>query len=465
LLGYVEGKQTLSVFSSGNGGAAELVQKLDDAQVLYGLVRVADVIDGNATTKFVLVQWVGSGVKTLVKARVSTHSPFIKTLLKHHVYVSAEDKSEISEQTIRDKVSDASGSGNRVLTEGRRIVSAQTSMAVTGKRKSFAQASAELKFVNADAIKAVLSEVRNSSSSTDYVLLGYEGETDDLSLVSSGSGGLPSVIEKLSPDVVLYGLFRLTEKIDNLTTAKLVLLTWIGEQVKVIRKARITTHIGGVQNLVGQFHVAVTSSDKAELTEASLKEKINEGSGSRTREATSPRPGGATNTAGTSNKPPGTGFVRRMTETNPMSRKPSGSNLVPGSASAISIPDEKGVKDAIDSVRKGPDNWVLLGYESATTIVLRGKGAGGVSELVSHLSDDKVLYGLVRKEEELDGHKHTKFAQIFWCGDKVQYVAKAKVTPHKGELNTILAPFHADIYATSTSELTEESISAKLKTA
>jgi len=465
LLGYVEGKPaTLSLSSKGSGGVSELAQKLDDNLALYGYLRVNDNIDGNAVTKFVLIQWIGSGVKTLTRGRLSTHLPPVKTLLKHHVCISAADKNEVTERSVIDKVSDASGSGNRVLVDGRRGSSGSTSnpsspttLTTAQKRKSLS--STELKFVNPDAVKAALTELRNTSSIVDHVLLAYEGETDDLSLAASGPGGLTAVHEKLSVDNVIYGLLRVTEKTDNVSSHKFVLLTWVGDQVKVMRKARVTTHQGGVQTLIGQFHVALTVSDKGELTEASIKGKLSEGSrtGDASPRASSPSPGGK-------QQPATGGFVRRMSDT-PLSRKSSGSNLVPGNAAAITFPDEKAVKDAVAEVRKGPANWVLLGYEGSSSIVVRGKGTGGVAELVSNLSEEKVLYGLVRKEEETDGQKRIKFAYIFWVGDKVAFVAKAKITPHKGELNKVLEPYHTEIYATTLVEVTDEIISQKLKAA
>jgi len=457
LLGYVEGKPaTLSLFAKGNGGAAELKQKLEDNLALYGYLRVNDNIDGNVVTKFVLLQWIGNGVKTLMRGRLSTHLPPVKTLLKHHVFIAATDKNEVTNQSVSDRVSDASGSGNRVLVDGARRNSAgtsstsPTSLSTAQKRKSLS--STELKFVNPDAVKAALVELRNTSSTVDYVLLGYEGETDDLTLAAQGAGGLAAIQEKLSADNVVYGLLRVTEKTDNVSSHKFVLITWVGDQVKVMRKARVTTHQGGVQALIGGFHVALTASDKAELSDTIIKGKLTEGSR-----------GGEVSPRSDAPKPTSAGFVRRMSDS-PITRKLSGSNLIPGSAAAISFPDEKSIKDAVAEVRKGPANWVLLGYEGSSNIVVRGKGNGGVAELVKNLGDDKVLYGLVRKEEETDKQKRTKFACIFWVGDKVSFVAKAKVTPHKGELNKVLEPFHTEILASNVTDVTDEIISAKLKT-
>jgi len=468
LLGYVEGKaQTLCLYGKGNGGVTELVDKLNNDQALYGYVRVTDVMDGNSVQKFVFLQWIGSAVKTLAKARLSTHLPFVKTLLKHHTVIAATDKSEITPQIVAEKVSDASGSGSRVVGDGRRgsgsgsSVTASTS--TPQKRKSFTPASTELKFANPDAAKNILTELRTAAT-TDYVLFGYDGDTDNLTVVNSGSGGISALVDKLSADAVLYGVLKFnTDKVDNVTNVKIVLITWVGDQVKVMRKARVTTHQGGVQNLVGLFHAAITSSDKAELTESSIKEKLSDLS--RTREASSPRASGSSSPTTTTTTTSTTqGFVRRMSDSpSGLTRKPSGSNLVPGTpgtAAAITTPDEKGIKDAIADVRKGPSNWVLLGYEGATSIVVRGKGSGGIPEFVTNLADDKVLYGLIRKEE---GNR-TKFALIYWVGDKVPYVAKAKITPHKGEVNKLLEPYHADIYVQSAAEITDEFISQKFKT-
>ena len=59
----------------------------------------------------------------------------------------------------------------------------------------------------------------------------------------------------------------------------------------------------------------------------------------------------------------------------------------------------------------------MLGYSNPTTIVLQGKGSGGVDEMVQHIKQNEVQYCLVRlveKDKDIanvtrqDGKKVTK---------------------------------------------------------
>ena len=51
---------------------------------------------------------------------------------------------------------------------------------------------------------------------------------------------------------------------------KFVLIVWIGENTKVMRKARVSLESGEVKNVLSHHSVAVTSSDRAELKEADM---------------------------------------------------------------------------------------------------------------------------------------------------------------------------------------------------
>jgi len=66
----------LKVLSSGSGGFAEFKAQTDESKVMYGLLAVYGVDERGSTTsrrsKFVAVTFIGSSVKIMEKARVST---------------------------------------------------------------------------------------------------------------------------------------------------------------------------------------------------------------------------------------------------------------------------------------------------------------------------------------------------------------------------------------------------------
>jgi hypothetical protein len=115
LCGY-DASNAVALQGKGEGGLAELQSRLDEKQIQYGLCRVGDVVDGHATTKFVFLVFLGAQVKTVAKARVTTHRGAVKDFFgQAHVTVDAATAEEASEEAIMARVTDASGTSVRVL--------------------------------------------------------------------------------------------------------------------------------------------------------------------------------------------------------------------------------------------------------------------------------------------------------------------------------------------------------------
>ncbi|KAI5465300.1 hypothetical protein BGZ63DRAFT_419883 [Mariannaea sp. PMI_226] len=101
----------LKLACTGTGGLSELVSHLEDGQVQYGYVRIEYANDKESTrVKFVLVIWIGEGVKVMRKARVSIESGEVKRVLAHHsIAVTFNDKSDIDEQDLIARLRKAGG--------------------------------------------------------------------------------------------------------------------------------------------------------------------------------------------------------------------------------------------------------------------------------------------------------------------------------------------------------------------
>ena len=59
------------------------------------------------------------------------------------------------------------------------------------------------------------SAVRKDNNANDWLVIGYQGNTNVIELKGTGGGGLDALKAKLSVDNVFYGLLRTTEKIDD----------------------------------------------------------------------------------------------------------------------------------------------------------------------------------------------------------------------------------------------------------
>jgi hypothetical protein len=128
-----------------------------------------------------------------------------------------------------------------------------------------------------------LKRVRSDADPADWVLFGYEGgrgtNSNVLVLDGVGEGGIDALKELLFPDSVNYGIVRVTDIVDNHTTVKFVLIQWVGESVKIMRKARVPTHKGALFNFIGQFHTDIVASSLDELSFEAIMKRVQDASG------------------------------------------------------------------------------------------------------------------------------------------------------------------------------------------
>jgi len=300
-------KNTLNFTAKGNGGVEELKTRLDPAKASYGLVRVIDKIDDSVTVKFVFIVWVGEKVPFIKKAQITTHKGSITALVgQYHNDVQASDLSELNEEIVLSKVSAASGSASHVrdsggphhpasgntpsptsssptpVTTSYRATQSTTPKSVNTTKTPGVGAAATtsvIQFVNEDDIRAAIKHLRANHDPTDWVLLGYEGNSNKVHLVSKGVSGLDELVHHLKEDQIFYGLYRTTDTIDNTVAVKFVFIIWVGEQVPIIRKARIATHKGEITSFVGQYHVDLNCSNLSEINEDIVHNLVQRASG------------------------------------------------------------------------------------------------------------------------------------------------------------------------------------------
>lgn len=95
-------------------------------------------------------------------------------------------------------------------------------------------------------------------------------------------------------------------------------------------------------------------------------------------------------------------------------------------------------QDALKELRAGDVNWILY-TQNANTVSLKGKGTGGVDELVEQLDDASVGYGLVRLIERVDESDTVKFAFINWTGDNIPRMFRARLGTYSGAVREFLS--------------------------
>ena len=111
------------------------------------------------------------------------------------------------------------------------------------------------------------------------VLFGYQGESNVVDLVGVGEGGIEALKSQLQPESINYGLVRVYDFYDGHRTTKFVLILWVGERVKIMRKARITTHKGALVEFIGQHHTDISCANLGEINEEIIMTAVKNASG------------------------------------------------------------------------------------------------------------------------------------------------------------------------------------------
>lgn len=302
---------------------------------------------------------------------------------------------------------------------------------------------------NQQEFQDAIQNVHTSGSSQNWILVGYDGSPDRIKLVSTGSGGVGELSQHLDDGSMLYAIVRVVDIVDNIPTDRYVYITWIGDNVKGIDKARFGTNKSSVTKLLGHYNVEIIASSQNEISETEIMKKVQDASGSRIRAGEA---GPVQNKTWTPKTTAGTGK--------------STSSMVNTSNVHLTYNNESSLKATIQEVKdpKSSINWMLIGYEGNNeTLGLVGKGNGGLQELVSNLSANNVNYGIVKVDDKIDNSVMVKIAYIQWVGQNVSPMLKGKITSHKGNVNEFFAPVHVTLFGETPSDLTDSILASKIQ--
>ncbi|CAD6576844.1 MAG: hypothetical protein CYPHOPRED_006103 [Cyphobasidiales sp. Tagirdzhanova-0007] len=120
-------------------------------------------------------------------------------------------------------------------------------------------------------------DVRNDKSETSWLLLQYcEGKKDKLELAKKGTGNAIAEIKPLlKDDQAMYGYARIDYANDKESQRqKFILIIYIGTQVKVMRRAKISVQKGDVVRVLKAFSIEVPIDSADHLNEVDIVKKL-----------------------------------------------------------------------------------------------------------------------------------------------------------------------------------------------
>jgi len=154
--------------------------------------------------------------------------------------------------------------------------------------------------------------------------------------------------------------------------------------------------------------------------------------------------------------------------TQPNTNKPKATPVRRQSSTrVVTLGDEETIRSFIQAVRRDddPTNWCLVTYDApkSSTLILLGKGEGGVDEMLTHIRDDIVAYGLIRQSDRIDLSETVKFCFIDWRGPNINYMQRAQLGTHSGFVTELFHPYHVDVQTSDISDLNEHALMDKIR--
>uniref|UniRef100_A0A673HET0 Drebrin-like b n=1 Tax=Sinocyclocheilus rhinocerous TaxID=307959 RepID=A0A673HET0_9TELE len=130
---------------------------------------------------------------------------------------------------------------------------------------------------NGPALTAAYKEVVDEKSETNWALLTYEGNTNDIRLAEKGEGGLEELVEEMNSGKVMYAFCRVKDP--NSGLPKYVLINWTGEGVKDARKGQCASHVSSMANFLKGAHVTINARAEEDVEPEAIMQKVAKASG------------------------------------------------------------------------------------------------------------------------------------------------------------------------------------------
>uniref|UniRef100_W5N3F4 Drebrin n=1 Tax=Lepisosteus oculatus TaxID=7918 RepID=W5N3F4_LEPOC len=115
------------------------------------------------------------------------------------------------------------------------------------------------------------------SSFLHRALYTYEDNTNDLTLASSGGGGLPEITLSFESTRVMYGFCSLKEPTAALP--RYILINWVGEDVPDARKCACASHVATIAEFFQGVDVIINASSIEDIDPAAIGQRLTNGMG------------------------------------------------------------------------------------------------------------------------------------------------------------------------------------------
>ncbi|TNN00966.1 coactosin-like protein [Takifugu rubripes] len=130
--------------------------------------------------------------------------------------------------------------------------------------------------IDKEACREAYNQVRDDSTDVTWAVFKYEGTM----IVPAGQGSDYEDFKRLcTDDARLFGFVRITMGDAMSKRAKFTLITWIGESISGLQRAKISTDKAMVKEVVQNFAKEFMFSDPRELDEDNIRTELKKAGG------------------------------------------------------------------------------------------------------------------------------------------------------------------------------------------
>ena len=215
--------------------------------------------------------------------------------------------------------------------------------------------------------------------------------------------------------------------------AKFVFIAWIGTETPIIDRAKVSTISSSVREFFGRAHIGLQVNTQEEMTKEKIIKELDRASGCHAPDE----------------------YIFDITAEDIEFKGDHEADVKTSEVTFDSLWEE--FKKQNSTV-----NWILCQLAKDESLQVFGYGSNGLSEMLEHLDDNEVLYGIFKVVAFNKAGTCTsireRFVFLTWVPDSASVFARARVATHKQVLLKRLETYHAEIRAESKEDITREDI-------
>lgn len=125
---------------------------------------------------------------------------------------------------------------------------------------------------NKSSLQEAWKDVLNEKTDTNWALFGYEGQSYDLKVISTGKDGMEEMIEDLNSGKIMYAFVKIIDPLTSLN--KFVLINWQGEGANTVRKGICANHLRDIERFFTGAQLTITARNEEEVEPQLIIDKV-----------------------------------------------------------------------------------------------------------------------------------------------------------------------------------------------